>query len=63
MSEYPLILTSDQAAEILQCSVNHVQALAHDGIIPANRSPNGRWRFSRDALVKWASGIEERCTT
>ncbi|WP_298210402.1 helix-turn-helix domain-containing protein [Ferrimicrobium sp.] len=50
------ILDSDAAARLLGCSRSHVQSLARDGIIPANRAPNGRWVFSRQALVSWAAG-------
>ncbi|WP_367280691.1 helix-turn-helix domain-containing protein [Ferrimicrobium sp.] len=50
-------MDSAQAAEFLGCSKCHVQGLARDGIIPANRAPNGRWKFSRPALVAWASGL------
>lgn len=56
MSDFPPILTAEQAAELLQCSIRHVQSLAAEGILPANRAPNGRWKFSRDALIKWAAG-------
>jgi excisionase family DNA binding protein len=54
--ELPPILDSHEAAVLLRCSVSHVQGLARDGVVPANRSPAGRWRFSRDALLLWAAG-------
>ena len=50
------VMNSDDAARFLHCSRAHVQGLARDGIIPANRAPNGRWMFSRAALVSWAAG-------
>ncbi len=53
---YPPILTSAQAAELLQCSRYHVQGLARDGLIPAWRTPNGQWRFSRDRLIAVVAG-------
>jgi len=56
VEEFPPIMTSDQAATMLQCSRTQVQILARNAIIPANRTPSGRWRFSRDALLKWAAG-------
>ena len=36
---YPPILTSAQAAELLQCSRYHVQGLARDGLFPAWAHP------------------------
>lgn len=48
---YPPILTSSEAARLFQCSVHHIQELARDGMIPAWRTPNGQWRFSRDRLI------------
>lgn len=53
---YPPILTSARAAELLQCSRYHVQGLARDGLIPAWRTPNGQWRFSRDRLIAVVAG-------
>ncbi len=53
---FPPILDSHEAAALLRCSVSHMQSLARDGVVPANRSPAGRWRFSRDALLLWAAG-------
>jgi len=57
-AELPPILDSHEAAVLLRCSVSHVQGLARDGVVPANRSPAGRWRFSRDALLGAAGGWE-----
>jgi hypothetical protein len=57
VDDWPPILDSYGAAALLQCSVSHVQSLARDGIVPANRSPSGRWRFGRDALISWAAGV------
>ncbi|WP_298340107.1 helix-turn-helix domain-containing protein [Ferrimicrobium sp.] len=53
---FPPILDSKLAAKLLHCTVNEVQKLAREGIIPANRAPNGRWKFSRDALIAWCVG-------
>lgn len=55
---FPPILNSREAAKMLRCGVTHIQALARDGVIPANRSPGGRWRFSRDALILWTTGAQ-----
>lgn len=54
--EFSEIMDSDQAARFLRCSRSHVQSLARNGIVPANRAPNGRWCFSRAALIAWAAG-------
>jgi hypothetical protein len=53
---FPPILDSRLASELLRCTVCEVQKLARAGIIPANRAPNGRWKFSRDALLEWSAG-------
>ncbi len=55
MTDFPPILTSEQAAELLQCSMPHIQGLARDGIIPGWRAPNGQWRFARDRLIQVVS--------
>jgi excisionase family DNA binding protein len=48
----PEVLTTSQAAELLQLSVQTVKARARAGSIPAARI--GReWRFSRRLLLKW----------
>lgn len=56
MTDFPPILTSDQAAQLLQCSVQYIQGLARDEIIPAWRTPGGQWRFSRDRLIAVVAG-------
>ena len=48
----PEVLTTSQAAELLQLSVQTVKARARAGSIPAARI--GReWRFSRRQLLEW----------
>ncbi len=53
---YPPILTTKEAARLFQCSPDHIQGLARDGMIPAWRTPNGQWRFSRDRLIAVVAG-------
>jgi excisionase family DNA binding protein len=48
------VLTSEQAAELLQLDVATVEGLASSGELPG-RKLAGRWRFSRAALVEWLS--------
>ena len=53
------ILTTTQAAEFLQLSVQSVKARARAGTLPAARV--GReWRFSRRQLLDWIEGGGER---
>jgi excisionase family DNA binding protein len=51
MSDFPPILNTEQAAELLQVSGETIRQLAADGLIPGWRAPRGRWRFSRDGLI------------
>ncbi len=57
MDDLPAILTSNQAARLLQMDCKTITEMARDGIVPANRAPGGRWKFSRDALIKWSEGF------
>jgi excisionase family DNA binding protein len=58
------ILTTEQAADLLQITVRTVKAKAKAGEIPARKVGRG-WRFSRAALLKHVEGdvIEEVTTT
>lgn len=49
------ILTAEAAAELLRCSVGHVQKLARERRIPAhNIALDGtEWRFLRSELLQW----------
>ena len=53
------ILTTSQAAEFLQLSVQSVKARARAGTLPAARI--GReWRFSRRQLLEWIEAGGDR---
>jgi excisionase family DNA binding protein len=51
----PDVLTSAQAAELLQVDEDELLALAEKGSIPGRRIGD-RWRFSRPALIEWLAG-------
>ena len=48
-SEYPEILTMQQAAEFLQISERTLQRMLKKGEIPGNQV-GGQWRFDREQL-------------
>ena len=48
------ILTTAQAAELLQVHVEYLRRMVREGRIPAHRFPEGREiRFLRDELIAW----------
>ena len=54
------VLTTSQAAEFLQLSVQRVKARARAGTLPAAKI--GReWRFSRRQLLEWIEAGGNRC--
>ncbi len=55
MSEYPEVLTLEQAAEMLQVSTRTIQRLAKKGEMPGRRV-GGQWRFDREQLRHWLRG-------
>ena len=55
MSEYPEILTMDQAAEFLQVSRRTIQRMVKAGEIPGRQVGN-QWRFEREQLREWVRG-------
>jgi excisionase family DNA binding protein len=57
MDEYPVILTLEQAAEMLQLSARTVQRMVSKGRMPGRRI-GGQWRFDRDQLREWVRGAE-----
>ena len=57
MNEYPIILTLEQAAEMLQLSARTVQRMVSKGKMPGRRI-GGQWRFDRDQLREWVRGAE-----
>ena len=57
MDEYPMILTLEQAAELLQLSARTVQRMVSKGKMPGRRI-GGQWRFDRDQLREWVRGAD-----
>ena len=57
MSELPIILTLEQAAEMLQLSTRTIQRLVSKGKMPGRRI-GGQWRFDRDQLRAWVCGAD-----
>ena len=54
MNEIP-VLTSQQVAEMLQCSSAHVNNMAARGELPG-RKCGKLWRFSRAKIMEWLEG-------
>ncbi len=48
----PEVLTSEEAAELLQVDAEVVLDLARAGVLPG-RELGGQWRFARVALLRW----------
>jgi PTS system nitrogen regulatory IIA component len=57
MNELPIILTLEQAAEMLQLSPRTVQRMVSKGKMPGRRI-GGQWRFDREQLREWVRGAE-----
>ena len=56
--EFPVVLTTAMAAELLQLHVEHLRRLVRDGRIPCHRFPGGReMRFLRDELLGWLAEL------
>ena len=52
--QYPPILTTAMAAELLHVHVEYLRRMVREGRIPAHRFPGGREiRFHRDELIEW----------
>ena len=53
-AEFPPVLTTAMAAELLQVHVEHLRRLVRENKIPCHRFPGGReMRFDRDELLEW----------
>jgi excisionase family DNA binding protein len=53
-SNYPEILTTAMAAEMLHVHVEYLRKMVREDRIPAHRFPGGREiRFLRDELIAW----------
>jgi excisionase family DNA binding protein len=56
-ARFPPILTTSQAAELLQVHVEYLRRMVREGRVPAHRFPGGREiRFHRDELIEWVRG-------
>jgi excisionase family DNA binding protein len=54
--QYPPIMTTAQAAELLSVHVEYLRRMVREGRIPAHRFPGGREiRFVRDELIAWVA--------
>lgn len=52
--EFPPVLTTGMAAELLQVHVEYLRRMVREGRIPCHRFPGGReMRFLRDELLAW----------
>jgi excisionase family DNA binding protein len=56
--EAPLILTLDEAAELLRLDRSVLLAAAESGQIPGRQIGN-QWRFSRAALLDWLNATPD----
>src|SRR5690242_454937 len=51
---FPPVLTTADAAELLQVDVEYLRKLVRDGKVHCHRFPGGReMRFDRDELLEW----------
>lgn len=58
-TQFPEILTIEQAAELLQVSTRTIQRLVKTGEMPG-RQVGTQWRFHRDRLLEWVRGNEPK---
>lgn len=53
-SEFPPVLTTAMAADMLQVHVEYLRRMVREDRIPCHRFPGGReMRFLRDELLSW----------
>jgi len=65
-ADFPPVLTTALAADLLQVHVEYLRRMAREGRIPCHRFPGGReLRFLRDELIEWLAGQpgEDQSTT
>ena len=55
MTNFPEILTLEQAAGFLQVSTRTIQRMVKDGRLPG-RQVGSQWRFDREQLRAWVRG-------
>lgn len=54
--QYPPILTTVEAAQLLSVHVENLRKMVRENRIPAHRFPGGReMRFLRDELIEWVA--------
>jgi excisionase family DNA binding protein len=57
-ADFPSVLTTADAAELLQVHVEYLRKLVRDGKVPCHRFPGGReMRFHRDELLEWLRSL------
>ena len=57
-ADFPNVLTTADAAELLQVHVEYLRKLVRDGKVPCHRFPGGReMRFDRDELLEWLRSL------
>ena len=60
-AEFPPVLTTALAAELLQLHVEYLRKLVREGRVPCHRLPGGRgMRFLRDELLEWLAALPAR---
>ena len=53
-ADFPPVLTTALAAELLQVHVEYLRKMVREGKVPCHRFPEGReMRFLRDELLDW----------
>jgi excisionase family DNA binding protein len=53
-TDFPPVLTTALAAELLQIHVEYLRRMVREGRVPCHRFPGGRgMRFLRDELLEW----------
>lgn len=58
LEDYPPVMNTSQAAEMLQMSISHLRHLVRMGKIPSRRMEGGRaLRFLRDELMEWVNNL------
>jgi excisionase family DNA binding protein len=56
--DFPPVLTTAMAAELLRVNVEYLRRMVREGRIPCHRFPRGReMRFLRDELLEWLAGL------
>ena len=54
--DFPVVLTTAMAAELLHVHVEYLRRMVREGRIPAHRFPAGREiRFLRNELIAWVA--------